>query len=154
MMSGYSFSAGDTQFDIETSTLSIVDEQIKSFLKCDVSDKHPEGYLSSKNGGEAFSEDVINAIRNVTIEAFETGAISTSVPDLQHLINNASIVGMWLKFLKNGQEKILAHILPDCEVQGIIDGSRYLTREETAVVSSVVHRVAESLAKVTAEKSS
>lgn len=150
-MAGYSFSAGDTQFDIETSTLSIVDEQIKSFLKCDVSDKHPEGYLSSKNDGKAFSEDVINAIRNVTIEAFETGAISTSVPDLQYLIDNVSIVGMWLKFLKNGQEKILAHILPDCEVQGIIDGSRYLTQEETAIVSSVVQRVAENLAKITAE---
>lgn len=153
-MAGYRFSAGDTQFDIETSTLSIVDEQIKSFLKCDVSDKHPEGYLSSKNGGEAFSEDVINAIRNVTIEAFETGAISTSVPDLQYLIDNVSIVGMWLKFLKNGQEKILAHILPDCEVQGIINGSRYLTQEETTIVSSVVCRVAENLAKSTAESNS
>lgn len=153
-MAGYSFSVGDTQFDIETSTLSIVDEQIKNFLKCDVSNKYPEGYLSVGNNSEPFPEDIINAIRNVAIEAFENGELSTSVPDLQYLINNVSIVGMWLKFLKNGQEKILAHILPDCEVQGIIDGSRYLTREETTIVSSVIHRVAENLAKSTAENNS
>ena len=153
-MAGYNFLTGDTQFGIGMSTFSIMDEQTQSFLDFEVSDNNPEGYFSTGSKVEIFPEDIVYAISNVTIEVFETGAISTSASDLQHLIDNVSIVGMWLKFLKNGQEQILAHILADGEIQGIIDGSRYLTREETAVVSSVVRRVAETFAKIATESTS